>query len=139
MPIDGTGTVILGGPVLTQDTGTCSALSGHQLQLGVQVTNQSAATIGLGRIRVVLPLGGLRVISQQWAPCGASGVSQYPDSLGPGDSTWFSITVQVLAGCPGPLPVQFTVDYTWHREAATVNLPGFPDLGQVSYPGCAGS
>ena len=70
------------------------------------------------------------MVSQQWAPCGAIGAVQVPDTLGPGDSTWLSVTVQVLVACPAPIPVQFAVGYTYAGEAATVNLPGFPDLGQ---------
>ena len=127
-----------GGPALTQATGTCSSQSGRKLQLGVQVTNGSAAQIELGLVHAVLPLGGLRVISQQWAPCGALEVGQVPAALGPGNSTWFSLTFQVLVKCPGPLPVQFSVDYTTAGESAAVNLPGFPDLSQVPYTGCAG-
>jgi hypothetical protein len=125
-------------PALNQAIGTCSAQSGRELQLGVEVTNGSAAEIRLGQIHTVLPLGGLRVISQQWAPCGALQVGQVPAVLGPGNSTWFSLTFQVLVKCPGPLPVQFTVDYTTAGESAAVNLPGFPDLSQVPYTGCAG-
>jgi hypothetical protein len=124
------------GLALTQDTGTCSVQSGRELQLGVQVTNQSAEPVGLGRIRTVLPLSGLKVVSQQWAPCGAIGTVQVPDILGPGDSTWLSVTVQVLVACPAPIPVQFAVGYTYAGEAATASLPGFPDLGQVPYTGC---
>jgi hypothetical protein len=138
-PVQGTGTVFSNGTVLSQSTGTCSTRSGRQLQLGVQVTNESPTPITLGKIRTVLPLGGLRVISEQWAPCGAMGAVQVPDSLAPGDSTWFSITVQVLVACPEPLPVQFTVGYTSPGGTASVKLPGFPDLSQVSYPGCTGS
>jgi len=138
-PVEGVGAIIPGGPALNQGSDTCFALSGGKLQLGVQVTNGAAQAIGLGQIHTVLPLGGLRVISQRWAPCGALGTVRTPVTLGPGDSTWFSVTVQVLDGCPGPLPVQFIVDYTWAREHAAVNLPGFPDLGRVPYPGCAKS
>lgn len=125
------------GPALNQTGTTCSAQSGRELQLGVQVTNVSAAEIRLGQVRTVLPIGGLRAISQRWAPCGAIGVPQDPDPLGPGESTWFSVTLKVLAGCPGPFPVQFAVDYTWAGRAATVRLPGFSDLTQVPYSGCA--
>jgi hypothetical protein len=124
-------------PALSQAGDTCSAQSGRELQLGVQVTNVSAAEIRLGQVRAVLPLGGLRMISQQWAPCGTIGVPQDPAPLGPGDSTWFSVTLKVLVSCPGPMPVQFTVDYTGAGAHATVQLPGFPDLTQVPYPGCA--
>jgi len=131
-----TGTVLTGGLALTQDTGACSVQSGRELQLGVQVTNRSAEPIGLGRIRTVLPLSGLKVVSQQWAPCGTIGAVQVPGTLGAGDSTWLSVTVQVLVACPAPIPVQFAVGYTYAGEAATVNLPGFPDLGEVPYTGC---
>ena len=129
-------TAFADGLALTQDTGTCSVQSGRELQLGVQVTNQSAGPIGLGTFRTVLPLSGLKVVSQKWAPCGAIGAVQAPDTLGPGESTWLSVTVQVLVACPAPIPVQFVVGYTYAGEAATVDLPGFPDLGQVPYTGC---
>ena len=124
------------GPALNQSGATCSAQSGRELQLGVQVTNGSAAQVSFGQIHVALPLGGLRVVSQQWAPCGAMGVPQDPPPLGPGDSTWFSVTLKVLIGCPGPLPVQFTVDYSWAGVAAIAHLPGFSDLTHVPYTGC---
>jgi len=134
--IQGTGSVFTDGLALTQDTGTCSVQSGRELQLGVQVTNSSTEPIVLSRIRTVFPLSGLKVVSQQWAPCGAIGAVQGPVALEPGDSTWLSVTVQVLVACPGPLPVQFTVNYTYAGQAAIVTLPGFPDLGQVPYTGC---
>lgn len=134
--VQGTGSVFTDGLALTQDTGTCSVQSGRELQLGVQVTNSSTEPIVLSRIRTVFPLSGLKVVSQQWAPCGAIGAVQGPVALEPGNSTWFSVTVQVLVACPGPLPVQFTVNYTYAGQAAIVTLPGFPDLGQVPYTGC---
>ena len=56
--------------------------------------------------------------------------------LGPGDSTWLSVTVQVLVACPAPIPVEFAVGYIYAGGASTVNLPGFPDLGDVPYTGC---
>jgi len=134
--IQGTGSVFTDGLALTQDTGTCSVQSGRELQLGVQVTNTSTEPIVLSRIRTEFPLSGLKAVSQQWAPCGAIGAIQGPVALEPGDSTWFSVTVQVLVACPAPLPVQFTVNYTYAGQAAIVNLPGFPDLGRVPYTGC---
>jgi len=134
-------------PALTQSTAACSAQVGHELQLGVQVTNQSGSTVTLRGVRTVLPLGGLRVVSQQWAPCGALGVSQAQQlpqaaqaqsggSLPPGASAWFTVTVKVLRGCPGPFPVQFTVNYALHGQPVTASLPGFADLSQVPYSGC---
>ena len=126
-----------GGPALTQAIGTCAAQNGRDLQLGVQVTNQSTANVTLSLVHPVLPLGGLKWISQQWAPCGTLPTGQDPAVLTPGASTWFSVTFEVLVRCPGPLPVQFMVSYVANGQQASTSLPGFPDLGQVPYTGCA--
>ena len=40
---------------------------------------------------------------------------------------------------PEPLPVQFSVSYQENTRPGTAQLQGFPDLGKVSYTGCAGS
>lgn len=130
-----------GAPALTQANGGCSAQIGRDLQLGEQVTNQSATEVTLRRVEAVLPLGGLRAISQQWAPCGAlpAGQDLAGNRLPPGASLWFTVTFKVLRGCPRPLPVQFTIDYDRQGQAAVARLPGFPDLGEVPYTGCPGS
>ncbi len=124
---------------LTQTISACSAQVGRELQLGVQVTNQSRVAVTLHRVKAVLPLGGLRAIAQRWAPCGAIqvGQDQQASLLAPGASTWFTVTFKVLTGCPGPFPVQFTVDYDWHGQPSAVSLPGFSDLSEVPYTGCS--
>ena len=43
---------------------------GRDLQLGVEVINLSRTAVTLGQVRSILPMGGLRAVSQQWAPCG---------------------------------------------------------------------
>jgi hypothetical protein len=90
----------------------------------------------------MLPMGGLRATSQAWGPCGelpgpgeGPGIA-LPPTLGPGASAWFTVTFQVLVTCPQPLPVQFTLDYDQSGRSAAMPLPGFPDLGQVSYGKC---
>lgn len=125
-------------PALTQSTATCATQIGRELQLGVQITNQSGTALTLRRVEPVLPMGGLSAVSQQWAPCGTlpTGQDQPGGRLASGASTWFTITFKVLLGCPRPLPVQFTVDYDWHGQRATASLPGFVDLGEVPYTGC---
>jgi hypothetical protein len=129
---------IAGVPALIQSSGACATQIGRDLQLGIQVTNQSPAEISLGRVEAVLPLGGLKAISQQWAPCGAlpSGPDVAGNSLAPGASTWFTVTFKVLMTCPVPLPVQFTVHYVVQGLATAASLPGFPDLSHVPYSGC---
>jgi hypothetical protein len=59
--------------------------------------------------------------------------------LPPNGTAWLSATFRVPAGCPSPLPVQFSVSYQDNGRAGTAQLAGFPDLGQVTRTGCKGS
>ena len=61
----------LTGTVIAQASGACSVQHGHDLQLGIEVINLSGTTLTLGQVKPILPLGGLRAVSQQWAPCDA--------------------------------------------------------------------
>jgi len=130
--------VAAGGFPLSQSGPQCSAQAGRTLQLGLQVTNVSAAAVTLRRVEVVLPLRGLMVTAQAWGPCGElPAASETPGNVLPaGASTWFTVTFRVLVRCPQPLPVLFTLDYEQQGRAAAVRLPGFPDLSQVPYAGC---
>lgn len=125
-------------PALIQDTGACSEQSGPQLELGIQLTNQSSEVLTLQTVKAVLPLGGLKQVTWQWATCGAipSGLGNVATILSPGQSTWLSVMFQVKLHCPGPDPVQFSVGYLVQGHTVTASLPGFPDLGQVPYSGC---
>jgi hypothetical protein len=148
---------------LAQTGGACSVQRGQELQVGVEVINLSGTAVTLGQVRPILPLGGLRQVSQQWAPCGALSSSwQGPDGgtivfirastgevkagsaagatvLPPYGTAWLSVTFRVLVACPRPLPVQFSVSYQENGRTDIAQLPGFPDLGQVTYTGCKGS
>jgi hypothetical protein len=136
--------VSVGGPTLAQSGNRCSAQHGTTLQLGVQVSNESGTPLTLGEVRVVLPMGGLRMTAVTWGPCGElpTGSEDPPQSdatdryLPPGASGWLTVTVSVMVACPGPLPIQFMVGYEQHGKLSTVQLPGFADLGSVPYPGC---
>ena len=145
---------------LAQTGGACSVQRGRDLQLGVEVINLSGTAVTLGQVKSILPLGGLRPISQQWEPCGAISSSWQATGGGsfvfikastgeveagsstvlpPYGTAWLSVTFRVLVACPGPLPVQFSVGYQENGRTGTAQLPGFPDLGQVTYTGCKGS
>lgn len=119
---------------------SCATQNGSELQLGVEVTNQSAAAVTLTGLKIVFPGdgGALREISWQWAPCGAINYGLYQTTVlvGPGSSAWLSATFKVLVHCPAAYPVQFSVSYVADGVHATTTLPGFPDLGQVPYIGC---
>jgi hypothetical protein len=130
-----------GGFPLSQSGPQCSVQTGRALQVGLQITNLSPAPVRLRRAEVVLPLGGLTVTAQTWGPCGqlpATGhpAGLLPPALRPGASTWLTITFHVLARCPQPLPVQFTLHYDQQGHPAAIRLPGFTDLSQVPYSGC---
>ena len=150
---------------LAQTGGACSVQRGRELQLGVEVVNLSETTVTLGQVRTVLPRGGLRLVSKQWAPCGAlspswraadggmivfiqssTGVVEAGSAtpagaaaLPPNGTAWLSATFRVLVACPSPLPVKFSVSYQENGRMDTAQLAGFPDLTQVAYSGCKGS
>jgi hypothetical protein len=131
-----------GGFPLSQSGLECSVQTGRDLQLGLEITNLSQAAVRLRRVEVVLPLGGLKVTTQAWGPCGQLAAADdasgriLPPTLGRGASSWFTVTFQVRVRCPQPLPVQFTLHYDQQGRSAAIRLPGFPDLGQVPYSGC---
>lgn len=129
---------VVGDFPLTQAGPRCSAQTGRELQLGMEVTNTSATSVTLRRVDVLLPLGGLRTVSQAWGPCGElPSLSQAPGTVLPaGASTWFTVTLRVLGGCPGALPVQFRLRYDLDGRPGSSLVGGFSDLGQVPYTGC---
>jgi len=150
---------------LAQTGGACSVQRGRELQVGVEVINLSETAVTLGQFRPILPLGGLRLASRQWAPCGAlspswqaadggmivfvkssTGVVEVGSAtpagaavLPPNGTAWLSATFRVLVACPSQLPVQFSVSYQENGRTHTAQLAGFPDLRQVAYTGCKGS
>jgi hypothetical protein len=129
--------VFVGAP-LTQPGPACSIQNGHDLQLGVEVSNDSEAPLTILRIAPLLPLGGMKAIALTWGPCGElPGEPSEDQTLTSGNSLWFTVTFQVLVACPGPLPVQFAIGYSQKGERAASTVPGFPDLSQVHYSGCS--
>ena len=125
-------------PELGQSGQQCSEQIGRRLQLGVQVTNESASSMRLSNVRVILPLGGLKPTAHAWGTCGQLPGSPNPQAtlVSAGGSAWFTVTFRVLERCPGALPVQFLLSYDRGGSTKTVRLPGFVDLGHVPYGGC---
>jgi hypothetical protein len=127
---------------LSQTTGACSDQTAGVLELGVQITNQSAMALTLQSVTAVLPLGGLKQVSSQWEPCGAlpSALAADPEQviLMPGNSTWLTVSFQVSRRCPTASPVQFNVKFLagGQERAYGAILPGFADLSQVSFSSC---
>jgi hypothetical protein len=125
-------------PELGQSGQQCSEQIGRRLQLGVQVTNESASSVRLSSVRVIMPMSGLKQTAQAWGTCGQ--LPGLPDPratlVSAGGSAWFTVTFRVLERCPGALPVQFLLSYDRGGSTKTVRLPGFVDLGHVPYSGC---
>lgn len=114
---------------------------GHDLQLGLEVTNESPALLTIDRVDALLPIGGLKQISWAWGPCGElPGTLPSDQGLATGYSAWLTVTFQVLVSCPGPLPVQFSMQFilrsSQDSRAAQATVAAFPDLSQVAYSGC---
>jgi hypothetical protein len=139
------GGLALSGGVAVQQGLQCSAQVGRELQLGVQVVNQSAQSMVLQKVRPVLPLGGLQAVAQSWGPCGElpTGIPAGTSELPAHGSAWLTVTFKVLLPCPAPLPVQFAVTFEFRNQPpggprllVTSRLPGFVDLGSVPYAGC---
>jgi hypothetical protein len=127
------------GLALTEDPGTCSVQAGHDLELGIPITNRSPETVLLESVKpVTFGSGLLKVLSWRWDPCGFDNDAAVTDTvaLGPGETTWVTAVVQPLVTCPGPAPLQFQVTYSVNSQRATFNLPGFSDLTGVHYSGC---
>ncbi len=128
--------------VVSSTVARCSAQQGNQLQLGIEVVNLGPSTVTLHGAAVDLPIGGLRHMATAWGPCGQ--VTEPPAEaerpLASGATTWISATFEVLDECPAPYPVRFVVLYTGaesaHATAASAEVGGFNDLGDVPYTGC---
>ena len=74
---------------------------GRELQLGVEVINLSDTTVTLGQVKPILPMGGLRALSQHWAPCDAISPSWL---IAGGDGTVTILRVAGQSGAPGMPP-----------------------------------
>ena len=133
--------VVPRGDAITMTGARCSVQVGNNLELGLEIMNETGRTATIGAIKATFPLGGLRVIASGIGTCGELPMAQIAPSasLSPGATEWIHITVAVRAGCPGALPVWFTVGYTSARKTSTATLAGFPDLGPVPYRRCQGT
>lgn len=116
----------------------CGVQVGNDLQVGVEIMNETPSSIGLDRITTIFPLGGLRTISVRVGRCGAHARNgTVPSaSLAPDATEWIVATIAVRVPCPQPLPVWFKIDYTSAGQIGNSVLDGFPDLGSVSYRRC---
>jgi hypothetical protein len=125
-------------PAVVFTGNSCGVQRGLNLQLGIEILNQSRKAVTLGKVLPTFPLGGLRMITSGLGTCGEIPVaSPFAKSvLGPGMTGWVTTTVSVKVRCPQPLPVGFMVRYAQSGRSSATVLNGFPDLSQVAYRNC---
>ncbi|MGI8879867.1 MAG: hypothetical protein ACR2KJ_05005 [Jatrophihabitans sp.] len=130
---------VLSSYAAIDETGSrCVTSTGTTVVVSEQIVNTSGDALMLQRVQAVLPMGGLTVLGVTGGACDlpASGVA-LPGLTVPGLARlWVVATLQIMALCPAPYPVQFRVAYTQHGVKQAVMLTGFVDLGGVSFPGC---
>jgi hypothetical protein len=115
----------------------CAVVSGMNLQLGVQLMNDSDKQVTLGRISTLFPMGGLRAISGGIGTCGVLLPNLVPPNpLPPRSTQWIVATVAMHTACPQPYPVWFKVSYSVGDTKSNVVIAAFPDLGQVHFGQC---
>src|SRR5215469_5569778 len=115
----------------------CAVLSGKNLQLGIQLINDSDSQVTLGRITTLFPMGGLRGISGGVGTCGVLLPSLvHASPLPPRSTEWIVATVAMHMACPQPYPVWFKVSYSVGDKKSSVVIAAFPDLGQVHFGQC---
>lgn len=110
----------------------------HQLMLGVEVANNTKQPVVLDSLTGAFPLGGLRQVDTQVGQCDDNSTEQVLGHVvDPGAAVWLTVIVAVRIACPAPLPVSFKINYH-HRDGSlgSQEVPGFPDLGGIPYPGC---
>lgn len=117
---------------------SCGVQRGLDLQLGIEIMNQSKKAVRLGKILPTFPLGGLHLVASGLGTCGEIPVASpfTRTVLGPGRTSWITATVSVAVRCPQPLPVGFMVKYAQSGRSSATVLDGFPDLSQVAYRNC---
>jgi len=134
------GSVLAELPQLSTTSNTCFGLlasTGRPVMVGIEIVNSGSQPVVLRGVHGVFPLQGLRQVDSQVGQCDNNSTEGVADHrIEPSATAWISLTLGVLVRCPGPLPVLFRVDYTVDGAPSTQTLSGFPDLGNVPYPGC---
>jgi len=123
-------------PQLRTTGNTCyGTLADRQLMVGIEIVNDGLQPVDLRDVQGTFPLNGLRQVDSQVGQCDNNSNERVAGHrIEPSATVWITLTVDVLVPCPGPLPVMFQV--ATDGVSGITTFPGFPDLGDVPYPGC---
>ncbi|HZE50576.1 MAG TPA: hypothetical protein VE074_13495, partial [Jatrophihabitantaceae bacterium] len=122
-------------PQLRTTGNTCyGTLADRQLMVGIEIVNDGLQPVVLRDVQGTFPLNGLRQVDSQVGQCDNNSNERVAGHrIEPSATAWITLTVVVLVPCPGPLPVMFHV--ATDGVSGITTFPGFPDLGDVPYPG----
>ena len=118
----------------------CAVEVGHQLQVGIEITNDTRQTVSLKAIDVDAPLPGFNVRAKQFGTCGVVGGNTGPQPLAPGNSTWISATFDNHLSCQGPSSSNIStasIIFTVHYDDGLTATGGFSNLPDIALPACA--
>lgn len=107
---------------------------GHQLQLGIEITNDTRHTVSLKAVGVDGPIPGLSVRAKQFGRCGVVGGNTAPQPLAPGNSTWISATFDDHLPCRVSWS---SIIFTVHYDDGLTATGGFSYLPDIAFPACA--
>src|ERR1700689_1162362 len=98
--------VVMQAP-LADNGGRCAVQVGRNLELGIELVNQSSSPVIVRRITPVFALGGFRPTTSGAGSCGALPGSRYvqPTAILPGATERVAGTLKALVHCPQARPV----------------------------------
>jgi len=118
----------------------CAVEDGHQLQVGIEITNDTRHTVSLTAIDVDVPIPGLSVRAKQFGTCGVVAGNTGPQPLAPGNSTWISATFDNHLPCQVPASSNIytaSIIFTVHYDDGLTATGGFSYLPDIAFPACA--
>ncbi|HEY2272664.1 MAG TPA: hypothetical protein VGH30_07805 [Jatrophihabitantaceae bacterium] len=128
------------GPHSLSETGALCAqqVGKHQLELAVEVRNNSSGPVIFKHMSVQLPNGGFKVLDRSTGTCGELQPPKLEDfGLAPQGTIWLNVLLRTTVGCPATYPVHFTMfvqDQTGQKQK--IDVAGFKDLNNVPWSGC---
>ncbi len=131
--------------LVLQAQSVCVSYAGDVLQVGFELTNVGRQPVRIVVVRPELPLGMLLVLGSDFTSPLCQSRSARPGAgavppegaLAPGAGRPVTFRLVPLVNCAAPAPVQAFVEVGGDVSPATVTVAVLPDLGSVSFPGCA--
>jgi len=96
---------------VTWGNGSCSAVPGKRLEIGMTIINYSTVPVALTAATITVPPGVLALRGVSWTECTGSTTSGGAILVAPGATAWVSGSADMLMPCPASLSITFAVTY----------------------------